>query len=356
MKNADFLTGITTSGTPHLGNYVGAIRPAVESSKNKDLTSYYFLADYHSLIKNHDPKKRRQSTLEIAAAWIALGLDYENCVFYRQSDIPEIPELTWILTCLTAKGLMNRAHAYKAAVQENISQENKGLKNKNQENQEQENTNRKNKDSDKGIDMGLFSYPILMAADILMFNARKVPVGKDQVQHLEMTRDIAARFNHLYKKLFILPQVVVDESSAVLSGLDGRKMSKSYNNFIPLFDTEKRLRKMIMKIATNSLGPEEPKDPETCTLFSIYKAFASESETQAMAERYYQGIAWGTMKQELFEHINEILKQPRIRYNELIQNPGDIETILLAGALKAREFSVPFLDKIKNNIGIQSLG
>ena len=219
MKNADFLTGITTSGTPHLGNYVGAIRPAVESSKNPDLTSYYFLADYHSLIKNHDPEKRKTSTLEIAAAWIALGLDYNNCVFYRQSDIPEIPELTWILTCLTAKGLMNRAHAYKAAVQENEEQE--------------------RKDPDQGVTMGLFSYPILMAADILMFNAVKVPVGKDQIQHLEMTRDIAAKFNHTYKELFVLPEVVVDETAAVLSGLDGRKMSKSYNNFIPLFDTEK---------------------------------------------------------------------------------------------------------------------
>jgi len=336
MKNADFLTGITTSGTPHLGNYVGAIRPAVESSKNKNLTSYYFLADYHSLIKSHDPKKREQSSLEIAAAWIALGLDYENCVFYRQSDIPEIPELTWILTCLTAKGLMNRAHAYKAAVQENEAD--------------------KNTDSDKGITMGLFSYPILMAADILMFNARKVPVGKDQIQHLEMTRDIAGRFNHQYKKLFILPEVVVDESSAVLSGLDGRKMSKSYNNFIPLFDTQKRLRKMIMKIATNSLGPDEPKDPETCTLFSIYKAFATEVETRDMAERYARGIAWGTMKQELFEYIDEILKKPRVRYDELIQNPGDIEAILQAGAAKAREFSAPFLDKIKKSIGLRSLG
>ena len=260
MKNADFLTGITTSGTPHLGNYVGAIRPAVETSKNKNLVSYYFLADYHSLIKNYDPKLRKQSALEIAGAWIALGLDYENCVFYRQSDIPEIPELTWILTSLTAKGLMNRAHAYKAAVAGNEEQG--------------------QKDPDKGISMGLFSYPILMAADILMFNARKVPVGKDQVQHLEMTRDIAARFNHVYKKLFILPEVVVDDTSAVLSGLDGRKMSKSYHNYIPLFDTENQLRKLIMKIKTNSLGPDEPKDPDTCTLFSIYKAFATPSETK----------------------------------------------------------------------------
>lgn len=336
MKNADFLTGITTSGTPHLGNYVGAIRPAVESSKNPELVSYYFLADYHSLIKNHDPKLRKQSALEIAAAWIALGLDYENCVFYRQSDIPEIPELTWILTCLTAKGLMNRAHAYKAAVQEN------------------EETGQK--DPDKGITMGLFSYPVLMAADILMFNARKVPVGKDQVQHLEMTRDIAARFNHIYKKLFILPEVVVDETSAVLSGLDGRKMSKSYNNFIPLFDTEKRLRKLIMKITTNSLGPDEPKDPDTCTLFSIYQAFATKDEALKMADRYRAGIAWGTMKQELFEYINEILKGPRVEYEKLVKNPGDIDAILNKGALKAREFSVPFLEKIRKAIGIQSLG
>ncbi len=335
MKNADFLTGITTSGRPHLGNYVGAIRPSVETSKNPDITSYYFLADYHSLIKNHDPKLRKQSTLEIAAAWIALGLDYDNCVFYRQSDIPEIPELTWILTCLAAKGLMNRAHAYKAVVAQN------------------EET--KQNDSDKGITMGLFSYPILMAADILMFNARKVPVGKDQIQHLEMTRDIAGRFNHIYKKLFILPQVVIDENAATLSGLDGRKMSKSYNNFIPLFDTQKRLRKLIMKIQTNSLGPDEPKDPESCTLFSIYKAFASSLQTEDMEKRYRQGIAWGTMKQELFEYIDEILIDPREKYNELMKNSGDIEQILEKGAVKARQFSVPFLEKIRKTIGITSL-
>jgi tryptophanyl-tRNA synthetase len=262
-------------------------------------------------------------------------LDYDNCVFYRQSDIPEIPELTWILTCLTAKGLMNRAHAYKAAVQENEEQE--------------------RKDPDQGVTMGLFSYPILMAADILMFNAAKVPVGKDQIQHLEMTRDIAARFNHTYKELFVLPEVVVDETAAVLSGLDGRKMSKSYNNFIPLFDTEKRLRKMIMKIQTNSLGPDEPKDPDTCTLFSIYRAFATDEETKDLARRYREGIAWGTMKQELFEYINDILKDPRQRYEELMANPKDIEDILKKGALRAREYSVPFLDKVRKSVGIQSL-
>jgi tryptophanyl-tRNA synthetase len=335
MKNADFLTGITTSGTPHLGNFVGAIRPAVQTSKDTNLISYYFLADFHSLIKCHDPERVKCSSLEIAAAWIALGLDYNNCIFYRQSDIPEIPELTWILTCITSKGLMNRAHAYKANVDEN--------------------KNTGNKDIDHNISMGLFCYPILMAADILMFNAKKVPVGKDQVQHLEMTRDIASRFNHQYKNLFTLPKVVVDESSSVLAGLDGRKMSKSYNNTIPLFDNEKRLRKLIMKIKTNSQSPEEPKDYNTCTLFSIYEAFATKDEITAMKKRYKEGIAWGTMKQELFEYINETLKEPRIKYNELINSPGDIENILTKGKNKAREYSVPFLAKIRQAVGIQSL-
>ena len=326
MKNADFLTGITTSGTPHLGNFIGAIRPAVHTSKDKNLISYYFLADFHSLIKCQNPDRVKKSTLEIAAAWIALGLDTDNCIFYRQSDIPEIPELTWILTCITSKGLMNRAHAYKANVDEN-----------------------------KNISMGLFCYPILMAADILMFNAKKVPVGKDQVQHLEMTRDIATRFNNQYGKLFTYPKVVVNESSSILAGLDGRKMSKSYNNTIPLFDTEKRLRKLIMKITTNSQGPDEPKNYKTCTLFSIFEAFASENEIKAMKKRYIQGIAWGEMKQDLFEYINEILKEPRNVYNELVNSPGDIENILKKGKTKAREYSVPFLAKIRHATGIQSL-
>ncbi|MCK5542063.1 MAG: tryptophan--tRNA ligase [Desulfobacterales bacterium] len=335
MKNADFLTGITTSGTPHLGNFVGAIRPAVKTSKDNNLTSYYFLADFHSLIKCHDPERVKKSTLEIAAAWIALGLDTDNCIFYRQSDIPEIPELTWILTCITPKGLMNRAHAYKANVDEN------------------KNTGKK--DLDINISMGLFSYPILMAADILMFNAKKVPVGKDQIQHLEMTRDIAAKFNNQYKELFTYPEVVVDETSSVLAGLDGRKMSKSYNNIIPLFDTEKNLRKLIMKIKTNSQEPDEPKDYKTCTLFSIFEAFASKNEIKTMKEKYSQGIAWGTMKQELFEYINETLKESRKIYSQLISSPSDIENILKKGRDKAREYSVPFLSEIRKATGIQSL-
>lgn len=249
------LTGIKPTGTPHLGNYVGAIAPAIASSRRKNATSFYFLADYHALISTQDPKRFRQSTLEVAAAWLALGLDTDRSVFYRQSDIPEIPELTWILMCVAAKGLLNRSHAYKAVVAEN--------------------TEKRAKDPDKGINMGLYCYPVLMAADILMFKANKIPVGKDQVQHIEMTRDMAGRFNHIFGDTFVLPEAVIGENTAVLSGLDGRKMSKSYNNTIPLFVPEKKLRKLIMKIKTNSLGPDEPKDPEGCTLFEIYQAFAT---------------------------------------------------------------------------------
>lgn len=335
MKNADILTGITTSGTPHLGNYVGAIRPAIESSREPGKVSYYFLADYHAIIKCQDPERIKKSALELAATWIAMGLDTDKSIFYRQTDIPEITELTWILTCITAKGLMNRAHAYKAAVADNASAE--------------------RKDPDADITMGLFCYPVLMAADILMFNASKVPVGKDQIQHIEMTRDIAGRFNHQYEKLFILPEAVVGEDTAILTGLDGRKMSKSYNNTIPLFESEKKLRKLIMKIKTNSLPPEAPKDPETCTLFAIYKAFATTDEANAMEKRYRDGIGWGTMKQELFEYLNEILKEPRKNYNELIEAPGDLDAILKKGAEKAREYASPFLQKIRNAVGIQPL-
>ncbi|MFO7886073.1 MAG: tryptophan--tRNA ligase [Desulfobacteraceae bacterium] len=335
MKSADILTGITTTGTPHLGNYVGAIRPAIDSSREPDTATYYFLADYHAIIKCQDPERMRRSSLEVAATWIAMGLDTDKSIFYRQTDIPEIPQLTWILNCMTAKGLMNRAHAYKACLAEN---EAKGRK-----------------DPDKDISMGLFSYPVLMAADILMFNARKVPVGRDQIQHIEMTRDIAGRFNHHYGEHFTLPEAVVDENTAVLAGLDGRKMSKSYNNTIPLFESEKRLRKLIMKIKTNSLAPEEPKDPATCTLFAIYRAFARPDEVKDMEKRYKEGIAWGMVKQELFEYLNEILTEPRKKYSELLKAPGDIETVLKKGAVKAREYSVPFLEKIRKSIGIDAL-
>jgi tryptophanyl-tRNA synthetase len=334
MKKRTVLTGITTTGTPHLGNYVGAIKPCIEASHDEDVQSYYFLADFHSLVKNQDPERLRQSTLEIAATWLALGLDTRRAVFYRQSDVPEISELTWILTCSTAKGLMNRAHAYKASVQENVDA---------------------GEDPDFAITMGLFSYPILMAADILMFNSTHVPVGKDQVQHLEMARDIAQRFNHHYGEIFALPEAVVDEHVAVLPGKDGRKMSKSYNNTIPLWLSEKQLRKAIMRIVTNSLEPGEPKDPETSALFAVYAAFASPQQRASMREAYRNGIAWGEAKQQTFELINKELAPGRERYDALVAEPRLIEETLCEGAERARAFATPFLARIREAVGIRSL-
>ncbi len=330
------LTGITTTGTPHLGNYVGAIRPTVAASHDTSVQSFYFLADYHSLVKNQDPERLRQSSLEVAASWLALGLDTDQAVFYRQSDIPEIPELTWILSSVTAKGLMNRAHAYKAAVAENDEVG--------------------DRDPDKGITMALFGYPVLMTADILMFNATKVPVGKDQKQHVEMARDIAQRFNHIYGDMFTLPEAVIDDNTAVLSGLDGRKMSKSYNNAIPLFAPSKKLRKLIMKIKTNSLEPGEPKDTEASTVFDIYRAIATPEETAAMQQKFADGIGWGDAKQELFEYLDAHLSGPRDEYDRLIANPGHVESVLKAGGQRAREIAGPFMQKLRAAVGIGPLG
>jgi tryptophanyl-tRNA synthetase len=335
MTKTIVLTGITTTGTPHLGNYVGAIRPAIAASKNPSVAPFYFLADYHALIKCQEPERIRLSSLEIAATWLALGLDTSNAVFYRQSDVPEILELSWMLSCVASKGLLNRAHAYKAAVAEN----------------EQGGEN----DADKGITMGLFSYPILMAADILMFNVHKVPVGRDQVQHIEMARDIAGRFNHIYGEHFVLPEAVIDEHGSTLAGLDGRKMSKSYNNTIPLFEPEKKLRKLINKIKTNSLEPGEPKDPEGCTLFSIYQAFATPAQVADIRQRYAEGIAWGEMKQVLFEHINEHITPARERYEALLNAPQHIEQQLQEGAEKARAISVPFMQTLRKAVGISRI-
>ena len=329
------LTGITSTGAPHIGNYVGAIRPSVASSRREDVESFLFIADYHSLVKNRDPEVLRRSTLEIASSWLAVGLDPERVVFYRQSDIPEIMELGWILTCMTAKGLMNRAHAYKAALADN--------------------EDRNSPDPDRGIMMGLYCYPILMAADILMFNAHKVPVGRDQKQHVEMARDIAGRFNHHFGETFVLPEAVIAEETAVLPGLDGRKMSKSYDNTIPLFLPEKKLRKAIMKIKTNSLEPGEPKDPGDSALFEMYAAFATREETEAMRGRYAEGIAWGETKQLLFEYINEHLRDARAEYGRLIADPGHVEAVLIKGAEKARAVSRPFLDEIRARIGLGPL-
>lgn len=334
MAKTRVLTGITTSGTPHLGNYVGAIRPSITAAADTSIDSFFFLADYHALIKNQDPALVRQSSKEIAATWLALGLDTDNAVFYRQSDVPEITELAWVLSCNAAKGLMNRAHAYKAAVQTN---EEAG------------------EDPDFGVTMGLFSYPILMAADILMFNAHQIPVGRDQIQHVEMARDIAQRFNHNFADLFTLPEAVVGEDDAVLKGLDGRKMSKSYNNTIPLFQTEKQLRKSINKIKTNLLEPGEPKDPHDSTVFQTWAAFASASQTADMKREFENGIAWGEAKKQLFELINSELSVARERYNQLMDDPGYIEDTLRQGGERAREHSAALMTKIRDAVGISGL-
>ena len=334
MSKQRILTGITTTGSPHLGNYVGAIRPAIEASHDSNNLSFYFLADFHSLIKCHDPALVHQSTREIAATWLALGLNTDNVVFYRQSDVPEIPELCWILNCMAAKGLMNRAHAYKASVAAN---EEAG------------------EDPDFGVTMGLYSYPVLMAADILMFNANKVPVGKDQIQHVEMARDIAARFNHHYGSHFVLPEALVDEDVSVLQGLDGRKMSKSYGNTIPLFLDEKPLKKHINKVKTNLLEPGDPKDTADSTVFQLWQAFATPEQTQYMREQFAAGIAWGEAKKQLHELINGQLSEAREKYKELLANPTHIESELQKGAEKARSYSVPFLKDLRSAVGIKPI-
>ncbi len=335
MTKQTVLTGITTTGVPHLGNYVGAMRPAIASSHADDVNAYYFLADFHALVKNHDPQRLRESSLAVAATWLALGLDTDQAVFYRQSDIPEIPELAWILSSVTAKGLMNRAHAYKAAVQENEASG--------------------SRDPDKGITMALFGYPVLMTADILIFNAHRVPVGRDQIQHVEMARDIAQRFNHLYGEIFVVPEAVVDDKAAILAGLDGRKMSKSYNNTIPLFEPQKKLRKLVMKIKTNSLEPGEPKDPDDCALFDIYKAFADPAETAAYRQKLIEGMGWGDAKQELFEYLDAHLAGPRAEYDRLIADPSHVESVLQQGATQAREHSTTLMATVRQAIGLQPL-
>ncbi|EED35319.1 tryptophanyl-tRNA synthetase [Luminiphilus syltensis NOR5-1B] len=333
MPNQRVLTGITTSGTPHLGNYVGAIKPAIEASRRSDTDAYLFLADYHALIKCEDPEQVARSSKEIAAAWLALGLDPAGSHFYRQSDIPEVAELCWILCCNTAKGLMNRAHAYKAAVQANDAS---------------------NDDPDFGIKMGLFSYPILMAADILIFNAERVPVGRDQIQHVEMARDIAQRFNHHYEPLFTLPEAVVDDNVAVLQGLDGRKMSKSYNNTIPLFEGEKKLQKSINKIKTNLLEPGEPKDPDDSIVFQIWSAFADNEQRESMRQDFADGIAWGEAKKLLFKRINEELAPARERYQYLMDHPGELEDIMVAGAERVRPQASELLRQVRDAIGLRA--
>ena len=330
------LTGITTTGTLHLGNYVGAIRPAIEASRKPGVESFFFMADLHALIKCDDPDRLAQSSRSIAATWLAAGLDPERVTFYRQSDIPEIPELTWLLTCVTAKGQMNRAHAYKAAVDAAVAA---------------------GEEPDANVSMGLFSYPVLMAADILMFNAHQVPVGKDQAQHIEMARDVAQRFNHLFGRgqdLFVLPEAVIDAEMELLPGLDGRKMSKSYDNVIPLFEGgAQALKDAVARIVTDSRLPGEPKDPDGQALVTIYDAFATPGQRAAFRAALRGGLAWGEAKQQLVALIDGQIGPMRARYEALMAHPEELEAILQAGAARARAVAVPFLKALRQACGLR---
>jgi len=324
------LTGITTTGTPHIGNYLGAIKPALELAKEYD-ESFYFLADYHAIIKNSKSTEVTDSVKNVALAWLASGLNPNKSFFYRQSDVPEILELSWVLNCVTSKGLMNRSHAYKAATTQNKD------------------------DEDKGITMGLFSYPILMAADILMFNATHVPVGADQIQHIEMTRDIAGRFNHLYKKTFILPEAIIQSTNETVPGIDGQKMSKSYGNIIPLLSTEKQLKKSIAKIVTNSLEPGDPKDSSNCTVFALYKYFASKPMIDELCDDYKNGISWGDAKNKLFEVVNNEITPIRESYEKLQEDKDFINDLLSDGSNKVRPIAKELLDSIRSSVGINKI-
>ena len=328
------LTGITTTGTPHLGNYVGSIRASVRASLQPGVQSFYFLADYHALIKCDEPARIQRSTLEIAASWLAAGLDPERVTFYRQSDIPEIPELTWFLTCVTGKGLLNRAHAYKAMLDKNAAA---------------------GAEADNDVSAGLFMYPVLMGADILMFKAHKVPVGRDQIQHIEMARDMAASFNHLYGQLLVAPEALIDDNVALLPGLDGRKMSKSYDNTIALFGPREQLKKQIMSIVTDSRAPGEPKSTDGSALYQIYRAFADDAEAAAFAQAFADGIAWGDAKQRLFERIDAEIGPMRERYQHLIAHPEEVEQLLLRGAEKARAIATPFMRELRHAVGLRPL-
>jgi tryptophanyl-tRNA synthetase len=310
------------------------MRPAIAATRRPGVENFYFLADYHALIKCQEPERVHRSTLEIAASWLAAGLDPEQVTFYRQSDIPEIPELTWLLTCVTGKGLLNRAHAYKAAQDKNLET---------------------GRESDDGVSAGLFMYPVLMAADILIFNAHQVPVGRDQIQHIEMARDIAASFNHLYGEHFTLPEAAIEDSVATLLGLDGRKMSKSYDNTIPLFCPREQLKKLIGAVVTDSRAPGEPKEVEGSTLFQLYQAFATPEETAAMRRAYADGIAWGEAKQILFERIDREITPMRARYDEFMAHPGQVEAALQIGAQRARALATPFLKQLRAAVGLRPL-
>jgi tryptophanyl-tRNA synthetase len=329
------LTGIKPTGEPHLGNYIGAVKPALTLAQEYE--ALYFIADYHALTTVRDPQLLRHYTRSVASTWIAAGLDPDRVVFYRQSDIPEIFDLTWIMSCMTSKGLMNRAHAYKAARDRN---------------EESGKT-----DLDAGINMGLYNYPVLMAVDILIMEADVVPVGRDQVQHVEIAADIAGAFNHVYGDSFKfkIPQAVIPdaETGRTLPGVDGRKMSKSYDNTIPLFCSEAQLKKLVRRIPTDSTPVEEPKDPDSSNVFQILDQFAAPEIAAETRRRLHEGgMGWGELKDQLFEVLNTQLSPLRERYNALMDPDSELDALLTAGAEKSRKRAVPVLAKVRKAIGI----
>ncbi len=324
------LTGIKPTGQPHIGNYLGMIKPALELAK--EYQALYFIADYHALTTVKDRKELEDLTYQVTATWMALGLNPEEVIFYRQSDIPEVFELAWVLACFTSKGLLNRAHAYKAIVDDNLAA---------------------GREEDKGINVGLFTYPVLMAADILLFGTHVVPVGLDQQQHLEITRDVALTFNKNYREVLVVPEAVIRKEVRTIYGLDGRKMSKSYNNVIPIFAPLNQIRKQVMRIVTDSKRPEEPKNPDECNVFAIYQHFADTDAVEAKRQLYLDGgLAYGEIKKELFELIVSTFSAQREEYDVLVENRDELEKVLKSGAEKARDIAVPILAKVRKAVGI----
>lgn len=320
---ARILTGIQSTGTPHLGNILGAILPAIKMANEGNNEAFFFIANMHSLTAIKDPEVIKKNVLGVAAAWLAFGFDTEKHTFYRQSDIPEVTELTWYLSCFTPYPMLANAHSFK---------------------------DKSDRLSD--VNAGLFTYPVLMASDILLYNANFVPVGKDQLQHLEMARDIASTFNHQMGETFVVPEAQVQENTMLVPGTDGQKMSKSYGNFINIFEADKPLRKTIMKIITDSKGVDESKDADSCNVFNIYKLIATAAQTAEMRERYINGgYGYGAAKQALFDVIVQRFSKEREAFNSLMENQEVIEDKLLAGAKKARLIAREVLDRTREKLG-----
>ncbi len=326
------LTGIKPTGYAHLGNYFGAIKPAIELSKDENYECFYFIADYHALTTLKTKDEMKEYFYNIACTWLACGLDPNKVVFYRQSDIKEVFEINWILCNVTPKGLMNRAHAYKACVEFNEQND---------------------LDKDANVNMGLYNYPILMASDILTFGADLVPVGLDQKQHIEIARDIAIAFNKKYDNVFNSPDCYIQENVSTLVGLDGRKMSKSYNNTIQLFTDEKELKKKINKIVTDSKLPGEPKDVD-CTINKLYKLFVDENKAKDFEQKLKEGLAWGEAKNMLFEVANDYIKPMREKFLYYMKNKNIVDEILKQGAEKAQKLAKEYLKNVRIAIGVEN--